>query len=696
MQGFISYSHDDYDHFKELQRHLKQIELGTGFDFWCDERINAGYDWDESILTTIRTSRVFLLLASPNYFAASYVIGRELPAIRNSQRIDDALLIPVILAPCDWEDLLKVPQAVPIGENRRVKPIMKWDDKADGFNAVREQIKATLAKKFGLKSIPLIGVASPPIIQTEKGLAELRRELRLMGRIAGSVASDSRINQPEIIDRLNAIASLGERLAGSAAEVPTADMLGHLVALKNIVDEHPLTDIDPDSDEPIGERLRARGGLGNIMLSLDKAIKAARLAGFKLPADEDDDARLKSVPRSGVGAEAIGEIVEQLERVNVNVEALRRAVREEPSIAGLPREMVDNFAHRVEVQAGLATLELANENHIDLGAVLRNVAQIERLSETFFETAAAMRRVLSQGVQRAAGALKRSAAAARTTVQRLVARILRERGPRSQPPDNRDFDTGNRFRDFDAAPEMIGVPAGAFLMGSPYGEGYGSERPQHKVTIGRPFAVGISPVTRGEFVSFIDATNHRVEKGVFVWNGKEWSNDPNKSWRDPGFEQEDDHPVVCMSWHDAQAYVGWLRERSGKAYRLLSEAEWEYCCRAGTMSVYSTGGGITSEQANFGTNSKGTTPVARFPLSPWGLRDMHGNVWEWCEDNWHGDYSGGPPSDGSVWPGGDASFRVRRGGSWNAIPRDLRSAFRDEYPPDVRSYDVGFRVARTL
>ena len=168
MQGFVSYSHDDFGDFKILQKHLKQIELGTGFDFWCDERIDAGYDWDASILDRIRMSRVFLLLASPNYFAANYVIGRELPAIRNSQRIDDALLIPVILAPCDWEDLLKVPQSVPVGDKRRVKPIIKWEDKEDGFNAVREQVKATLAHKFNLKSVPLIGAGSQPMSQTEK------------------------------------------------------------------------------------------------------------------------------------------------------------------------------------------------------------------------------------------------------------------------------------------------------------------------------------------------------------------------------------------------------------------------------------------------------------------------------------------------------------------------------------------------
>jgi formylglycine-generating enzyme required for sulfatase activity len=236
-----------------------------------------------------------------------------------------------------------------------------------------------------------------------------------------------------------------------------------------------------------------------------------------------------------------------------------------------------------------------------------------------------------------------------------------------------------RFRDFDAAPEMIVVPAGEFLMGSRDGEGYDNERPQHKVVIKNRLAVGVSPVTRGEFAAFFVATHYKV-----------------KQWAYLDFKQEDDHPVVDVSWYDSQAYAAWLRESSGgKVYRLLSEAEWEYCCRAGTTSVYSTGDSITAEQANFGGNSLGTTPVSRFPPNPWGLRDMHGNVREWCEDNWPPNYQHAP-QDGSVWKGADASSRVLRGGSWNDLPHFLRSASRYRSRPYVRNSRVGFRVARTL
>jgi formylglycine-generating enzyme required for sulfatase activity len=245
---------------------------------------------------------------------------------------------------------------------------------------------------------------------------------------------------------------------------------------------------------------------------------------------------------------------------------------------------------------------------------------------------------------------------------------------------------GACFRDFGAAPEMIVVRAGTFLMGSDDDkEGRDSERPRHAVIIKSHFAVGVAPVTRGEFAAFIGETKYKIDS------------DSETSWRKPGFGQTDDHPVVCVNWHDAKAYVAWLWERSGgKAYRLLSEAEWEYCCRAGTRSAYSTGDTITAARANFGRHSKGTTSISRFPANSWGLRDMHGNVWEWCEDNWHEDYKDNPPTDGSVWPGGDRSSRVLRGGSWGSLPQVLRSAVRLRDLPGDRSNGVGFRVARTL
>ena len=151
-------------------------------------------------------------------------------------------------------------------------------------------------------------------------------------------------------------------------------------------------------------------------------------------------------------------------------------------------------------------------------------------------------------------------------------------------------------------------------------------------------------------------------------------------------------PVILVSWKDAQAYVAWLSEQTGQPYRLLSEAEWEYACRAGTTTRYSWGDDPpTPEQANFDE----TTKVGSCPANSWGLYDMHGNVWEWVEDCWNEGYEGAP-NDGSAWTGGDCNRRVLRGGSWVNAPGALRSASRERYFPVVQVSDVGFRVARTL
>ena len=158
--------------------------------------------------------------------------------------------------------------------------------------------------------------------------------------------------------------------------------------------------------------------------------------------------------------------------------------------------------------------------------------------------------------------------------------------------------------------------------------------------------------------------------------------------------------MINVGWDDAQLYVQWLSEQTGHAYRLPTEAEWEYAARAGTTTAYSWGNDIGRNLANCdGCGSQWdedrTAPVGSFPANAFGLHDMHGNVWEWVLDCWNDTYSGAP-TDGSAWLSGNCGRRVLRGGSWVSYPRNLRSAYRDWYPPGIRNYIIGFRVARTL
>ncbi|MDP6342021.1 MAG: formylglycine-generating enzyme family protein, partial [Alphaproteobacteria bacterium] len=236
---------------------------------------------------------------------------------------------------------------------------------------------------------------------------------------------------------------------------------------------------------------------------------------------------------------------------------------------------------------------------------------------------------------------------------------------------------------------------------------YKDEGPQHRVTIPAPFAVGKYEVTRGQYAAFVRATSRDDGDGCYVRAGGKWQKDSSGSWRNPGFQQGDDHPVACVNWDDAKSYVAWLSEKTGQNYRLLTEAEWEYVARAGTTTPFSTGARITPEQANFdgnytyngsarGVYRQRTTTVGSFRPNAFGLYDVHGNVWEWVEDCWHGSYQGAP-SDGNAWTtGGECGRRVLRGGSWVSGPGFLRSAIRFRVRTGSRNSNYGFRLARTL
>jgi formylglycine-generating enzyme required for sulfatase activity len=267
--------------------------------------------------------------------------------------------------------------------------------------------------------------------------------------------------------------------------------------------------------------------------------------------------------------------------------------------------------------------------------------------------------------------------------------------------------SGESFRDRLAdgqpcptCPEMVVVAAGEVMMGSPEEERGRSdeEGPQHRITIPNALAIGKFPITRGEFAAFVRETDYRAEGGCAVWTGSGWRLQPDRSWRSPRFEQDDRHPVVCLNWHDAKAFAAWLSKKVGKTYRLLTEAEREYATRANTATRYSFGNDEAwlSEYAWYDANAGGAThPVGEKKPNAFGLFDMHGNAWAWCEDIWHSSYQGAP-DDGSAWLTNDTPYRVVRGGSWYRPANGLRSAFRIWLRPDDRYNDTGFRVARGL
>lgn len=247
----------------------------------------------------------------------------------------------------------------------------------------------------------------------------------------------------------------------------------------------------------------------------------------------------------------------------------------------------------------------------------------------------------------------------------------------------------DRLKNGGEGPEMVVVPSGEFWMGSPVDEPgrFTEEGPRHTVRIARLFALGKYAVTFEEFDQFLKATGYDLELDDWGWGRGR-------------------RPAIGVNWQHAQDYLAWLAAETGGEYRLPSEAEWEYGCRAGTERPFCTGRTITTQQANFnggftynrspqGENRQGTVLVGTFPANAWGLHEMHGNVFEWCDDCWNKNYEGAPP-DGSAWRTGNCADRVFRGGSWGSRPGFVRSAFRNKNHTGYRFYNVGFRVARSL
>ena len=266
-----------------------------------------------------------------------------------------------------------------------------------------------------------------------------------------------------------------------------------------------------------------------------------------------------------------------------------------------------------------------------------------------------------------------------------------ERGKAPVPVAGQTFQ--DRLKDGALGPRMVVIPAGEFLMGSPLTEKDrdDDEGPQRSVRIAGPFALGVTEVTFADYNRFARASKRKLP------NDRGWG--------------RGQRPVINVSWRDAVAYAEWLSDQTGQRYRLPTEAEWEYAARAGTTTPFSTGKCISTDQANYDGNHdyagcgvgtgvylRKTVPAGTLPANPWGLHEMHGNVWEWAADCQHSNYKGAP-ADGSAWvqeKDQNCFRRVLRGGSWSDGLWELRSANRFKNGLGNALYNVGFRLAREL
>lgn len=289
---------------------------------------------------------------------------------------------------------------------------------------------------------------------------------------------------------------------------------------------------------------------------------------------------------------------------------------------------------------------------------------------------------------------------------------------------------GKSFRDCADCPEMVVIPAGAANIGSTAEErlregvppAFGErEVPVVRVTIARPFAMAKTETTRGQFARFVGDTKRPTPPTCATHNKKTdtWAPVAGVSWDKPGFTQTDDHPAVCISWHDANDFAGWLAKMTGQRYRLASEAEWEYAARGGTGTARYWGDASqpVCEKASVMTSAtfaaigtpeswmdklvcasdrSWTVPVGSFEANPFGLQDMLGSVWEWVADCATPDHHG-MPTDGSPQMKGDCQRRVTKGGAFHSVPWLARPATRGSgQDPHNRPVASGIRVVREL
>lgn len=292
-------------------------------------------------------------------------------------------------------------------------------------------------------------------------------------------------------------------------------------------------------------------------------------------------------------------------------------------------------------------------------------------------------------------------------------------------PSHVESAVGTSFQDCANCPAMVVIRAGSFVMGSPQGEAetegapeeaVADERPRRTVHVGT-FALSRTEVTREQFAEFVAQTGYEPSGPCHTLG--EDDRPPSISWRDPGFAQDDQHPVVCVNWHDAQAYAAWLAATLHQPYRLPTEVEWEYAARSGAGSARpwtSLVDAVACRHANVADASAAaalgwratnelifqcddgfaqTSPVASFGQNAFGLSDMLGNVWEWVEDCYHDTYANAPPGQ-TAWVEADCAERVDRGGSWNDVVWIVRSANRGNEDPNVATTNLGIRVARDV
>jgi formylglycine-generating enzyme required for sulfatase activity len=520
------------------------------------------------------------------------------------------------------------------------------------------------------RDIPDIKFGRQEQIKRESlSLAEILLDLRTRSPEIALVILDACRDNPLMPDEMRSAGTRSGGLAPLKGEPPKGTFIMYSAgAGESALDRLPGNDPDPRNSIFTRKLLPLLGVKGLALHDLARQLRA-------------DVLQLAStVPHTQRPAYYDGVIGRYcLAGCEAAAEAPRRA--EPSSVEGQLSEAARTW-ETLRHSANVADLEAFATRYLDTyfaGLAKVRIEDLKR-TQTMSKAAADAERRALQSIAKYNEFLKRMDAEATTEI--------------AKPSDG--LKPGVVFRDCPNCPDMVVVPAGDLLLGSPAGEEgrSGDEGPQRKVTIARPFAVGKFEVTFTEWEACVNGSGCAA----------------NKNPSDSGWGRSK-RPVIDVTWHHATQYAAWLSRTTDKAYRLLTEAEWEYAARGATNSSalqtpFATGATVIADQANYNSEyaySTGKTAVKRgktievgsFPGNAFGLHDLHGNVWEWVQDCYKDTYVG-VPTDGSAVTSTECSLRVVRGGSWLNYPWYLRSASRGRYVPTDRFNIIGFRVARTL
>ncbi len=675
---FISYSRNDIEPAKALYDYLKPLVLAGRLQVFFDtESIEKGSDWEQRIHQQLLQADAYIFLVSRHYFDSQFVLESELPKMISRYRDEGIKCWPFCVSQYPWEDfefegvrLSSIQALGPFDQQERLIPLNALNQHEQDVQLSR--VYAEL--RNWLDELDQLQRDEQEKLRLEKQKVESRAE-----KIPETASVDKTTEQNKPQDQ-------GER---PKAPVKKQQARSH-----------------PRSASPLGFKLMIVAlivlvtGLVVYAVNKQQAAEAKRLLHEQQEAAERESAINEQQQQQRIKdrQDAEAKLKAEADNAYAKAQALEKQITE--LLAEANRQIDQGKLTQPSGDNAFETL--AAVENLDPGNLLATQLRA-RIVNRFIELAekAGDENRFSKAdsyLEKAAGVDAGAPAlvAARNKLERAreeyAARTSITRGA-EVTGSAAGLMPGKVFQDTlgigGKGPEMVVIPGGRFLMGSPQSEVVrdDNEVPQHNVQI-QSFALGKTEVTFDAYDRFAQVTRRKVPNDNGWGRGK--------------------RPVINVSWWDALAYAEWLSEQTGKDYRLPTEAEWEYAARSGSTTRYPWGDEASHEKANYGTDHccsgfvEGadqwlkTAPVESFPVNAFELHDMHGNVWEWAEDCWHDNYQGAP-ANGSAWQdGGDCSGRVLRGGSWDNFPRYLRSAYRNRNTSNATNFNLGFRLARTL